>query len=231
MDAQDSKTQGTTATAPDPIGEPGPLGPKGTPGATAPDLEAEREEREAADDARDLIRRAQGPKGDGKASDLDAGEQMTAVEWFLSDEPVAVEHTVQINIGTPWQERWIDWTIRAVDTEILSRIRKEADGGNRRARRERERNPEPGADLAALQDANSRIVLAGTVIPDLREVARMKITAAGEPLHPDPDVPALMLLKHRFRNKPGLIDQLSNEIMGLSGYDDEDIREHQAGKA
>ena len=39
-----------------------------------------------------------------------------------------------------------------------------------------------------------------------------------------------MVLKHRFRRKPGLIDQLAGRIMDLSGYDEEDVREAEAAK-
>lgn len=183
----------------------------------------QRETRERAGVDRDLIRRAAGPEGDGKGSDLDIPEQITALDWFLSDAPVPVEYSFDINIGNPRDQRWVKWTIQAVDVDVLRRIRKDAEGP-RRTRRARVPGETPEVDQ---QEMSARIVVAGTIDPDLREVARMK----GAPEHPDPDVAAIQILKHRFQHKPGLIDQLSIEIMALSGYDDEDIREHAAGKA
>jgi hypothetical protein len=220
-------------------GMTGPIGPKGAEGVTGvasppgtgngadiepiQEAQEQREARERAETDRDLIRRAAGPEGDGKNGDLDIPEQITALDWFLSDAPAPVEYTFDINIGTPRDQRWIKWTIQAVDVDMLRRIRKEAEGP-RRARRQRQ----PGEPMEVdQQEMSARIVVAGTIDPDLREVARMK----GAPDHPDPDVPAIQILKHRFRHKPGLIDQLSLEVMSLSGYDDEDIREHMAGKA
>lgn len=183
----------------------------------------QREARERQQSDRDLIRRAAGPNGDGKGSDLELEEQMTALDWFLSDAPVAVEYTFDINIGNPRDQQWVSWTIRAVDVDVLKRIRKEAEGP-RRARRARQ----PGDAIEVdQQEMAARIVVAGTIDPDLHEVAKMK----GAPDHPDPDVAAIQILKHRFRHKPGLIEQLSLEVMSLSGYDDEDVREHAAGKA
>lgn len=187
------------------------------------EAQEQRESRERAGADRDLIRRAAGPEGDGKGSDLDVPEQITALDWFLSDAPVAVEYTFDINIGNPRDQRWVKWTIQAVDVDVLRRIRKEAEGP-RRTRRARQPGETPEVDQ---QEMSARIVVAGTIDPDLRGIARMK----GAPEHPDPDVAAIQVLKHRFRHKPGLIDQLSIEVMALSGYDDEDIREHAAGKA
>ena len=63
------------------------------------------------------------------------------------------------------------------------------------------------------------IVAAGTVEPDLQQIAAQM----GAPTI------AAMLLR-RFSHKPGLIGQISGEIMGLSGFDDEDVAEVEAGK-
>jgi hypothetical protein len=55
----------------------------------------------------------------------------------------------------------------------------------------------------------------------------------------DPDVEALArdrgmtpegLLQKQFRTKPGLIAQLSTQIMALSGFDDEDVRDALSAK-
>jgi hypothetical protein len=145
----------------------------------------------------------------------------SATEWFLSDEPLVSQKNVEINVGTDEAKRWITWTITSVDGEVLKRIRREGEsGGNRRQRRA------GGASEIDPQEANARIVVEGTISPDLAEVARRK----GLPETADPKYGAVQVLKHRLRDKPGLIDQLAGEIMSLSGYDEEDLRESLAAK-
>lgn len=140
---------------------------------------------------------------------LDGAEQNVALEWFLSDDPDDQDdltRTIEINVGKSDGEKWIPWTIRAVDLDTLRRIRKATI-----TRR--------GGDLDEVQ-ANLKIVVSGTVAPDLTEAAHaMHITTAEK------------ALQRRFRHKPGLLGQISGEIMALSGYDDEDVREVSAAKA
>lgn len=203
--------------------------------ATPDDVRVRQSEvREAQAEDRDLIRRAaahgsaqaeaQNSRQSQMAEELalSPDEQVSALDWFMQDEVIDAEQTIDLNIGTTRNRRWIAWTIRAVDTDVLKRIRRDAEGN--RARR---RGRTEGAGDIDPQEANLRIVLAGTIEPDLREICRMK----GAPEHVDPDVAPLQLLKHRFRTKPGLIDQIAGEVMSLSGYDEDDLREHMAGKA
>lgn len=171
---------------------------------------AEREER--GDDAPDrdgpeLIKAA---AADEKLSDA---EIISATEWFLTDDSEeSFTHTIQINVGPPDKEMWIEWTIEAVDLDTLKRIRKAAQGGTKAEKR---RNAAAG-ELDEVE-ANIRIVVEGTVAPDLRAIAN-------EARLVDPaDV-----LRRKFRRKPGLLGQISGEIMSISGYDDEDVREVDA---
>lgn len=205
--------------------------PEFQPEPASPDdiRRASVEARDAAADDRDMIRRAAAHgerSGDAKKGVTVEGpsvdEQMSALDWFMDDDSAPAVDEIELNIGTSRNRRWIDWTICAVDTDVLKRIRRDAEGN--RARR---RSRTPGETDIDPQEANLRIVLAGTLAPDLRDIAKRK----GAPEHVDPDVAPLQLLKHRFRQKPGLIDQLAGEIMSLSGYDEDDLREHLAGKA
>jgi hypothetical protein len=142
---------------------------------------------------------------------LDAEEQSIALDWFLSDEPDGSEsqtRTIEINVGSPTQEKWIPWEIRAVDLDTLRRIRRQA-MGNRAQRR-------TGGEIDEVA-ANLRIVVEGTVTPDLLQAAKtLGIADASE------------ALRQRFSRKPGLLGQIAGEIMSLSGYDDEDVREAAA---
>jgi hypothetical protein len=63
---------------------------------------------------------------------------------------------------------------------------------------------------------NARVVAAGTVYPDLTQLCRDKGIA-------DP----AMLVRMKFRRKPGLLIQLAGEVLTLSGFDDDDVRESQ----
>lgn len=140
---------------------------------------------------------------------LDGLEQNVALEWFLSDDPQDQEdltRTIEINVGKSDEEQWIPWTIRAVDLDTLRRIRKAT-----MARR--------GLGEFDEVQANLKIVVSGTVEPDLLAAAHQMHIATAE-----------KALQRRFRHKPGLLGQISGEIMALSGYDDEDVREVQAAK-
>lgn len=140
-------------------------------------------------------------------------EVMSAMEWFLSDDAdLSYTHTIQINVGPPTKEIWVEWEIQAVDLDTLKRIRKSAQGGTKAEKRRAQQTGELDE-----VEANIRIVVEGTVAPDLKEIARnARLTDPGE------------ALRRKFRHKPGLLGQLSGEIMSISGYDDEDVREVDA---
>jgi hypothetical protein len=156
---------------------------------------------------------------EGRTLEPEAVDEATA--WFLSDEEEEETELVQLNIGSAEEPRWINWTIRSVDAEVLRRIQR---SGQSRAQRRRG----GGMNVADvdMQEANVRIVVEGTVRPDLVQIAHKK----GVPESADPASAAITVLKHRFRRKPGLIDQLAGRIMDLSGYDEEDVREAEAAK-
>lgn len=152
---------------------------------------------------------------------MSAEQVDAATEWFLSDDEDPDTDYFEMNVGTPEEPRWIGWTIRSVDTEVLKRIRRQ--GENRSSRR---RGGGVGLGDIDPQEANARIVLEGTITPDLYEVAQKK----GVQNTADPSVGAMQVLKHRFRRKPGLIDQIAGRIMDLSGYNEDDLREAEAAK-
>lgn len=165
-------------------------------------MEAATKQEEQADEGREAVRTAAaGKKVSPEASNA-------AVDWFLSDDEPLTK-TIEFNVGDEQHERWIPWEIKPVDIDVLKRIRKSSN--DLRA----ERRGEGGFDE---MKANLKIVVAGTVKPDLREMAQARSVPAPEEA-----------LRLKFAQKPGLLNQISQSILALSGYDDADLRE--AGQA
>jgi hypothetical protein len=177
-------------------------------------------------DMPDIIREAVGvDPGTGQVPGIGEGEDpeeyIEALDWFLSEDPrdagVGMED-VKINIGTSTRPRYTSWTICTVDAEALNHIRQPPQRS--RASRRAEAAGEMPQQEASL--VNAKIVLAGTLKPDMREAARRRGLLTGQEV--DPSKACLELLRWRFRNKPGLVDQLAGEILALSGYDEEDVK-------
>ena len=161
-----------------------------------------------SDDDADVIAAAASKKK------LSANETEDALAWFLSDEDQDFTQEISLNVGSHTEPKWITWEIRPVDLDTLRRIRRQAQAAVSRSNRR-------AGQVGEIDEveANIRIVLEGTAKPDIVEIAREK-----------GDVDPADTLKRRFRHKPGLIGQISGEIMSISGYDDEDVREVDAAK-
>jgi hypothetical protein len=140
-------------------------------------------------------------------------EVVDATDFLLDDDPdndAPLEDTVELNVGTPAKPVWMKWTIRAIEEDTLAQInRMGAANVNRQQRRQRSK----AVDTTM---TNARVVAAGTVYPDLTQLCRDKGIA-------DP----AMLVRMKFRRKPGLLIQLAGEVLTLSGFDDDDVRESQ----
>ena len=134
-------------------------------------------------------------------------EASSALEWFLSEEPEEDEqqtHTIELNVGVGDQQHWITWIVRPIDSDELRRIQRQTANLRRRGRQD---------DLAVDQLGNLKVIVAGSVDPDIQALAE------GQGKQPE------ALLLKRFIKKPGLIAQLAGQIMSLSGFDDEDVRD------
>lgn len=153
-------------------------------------------------EGQDLI---QAVAADRSLSDV---ERADALDWFMSDDNESFTHVMQLNVGNPKKANWRDWEIRPIDMDTLRRIRKQST--TKGARR---------GDIGDLDEVeiNLRIVVEGTVTPDLKVAAKNKGII-------DP----ADALSHRFRMKPGLVGQIAGEIMSISGYDEADVREVEA---
>lgn len=168
--------------------------------------------------------------GSGAVKDgtLSPTAESEALKWFLSTTEIPATIKLDVNVGTPHEKQIITWTLRAIDSDTLKKARKMSEEGSRSVRRARATGQAPEIDGA---EANARILVAGSADPDFYMAARTLMAATpGSQAHPDPDTDAVMLLRNRLGHKPGLIDQLAMEVLSLSGYDDEDIVEHAAGK-
>ena len=112
---------------------------------------------------REAVRRA----SEGRPLEPEAVDDATA--WFLSDEEEEETEDMQLNIGSAEQPHWINWTIRSVDADVLRRIQR---SGQSRAQRRRGAAV-TGADVDA-QEANARIVVEGTIKPNLARDRRQE---------------------------------------------------------
>jgi hypothetical protein len=139
-------------------------------------------------------------------------EVTSALEWFLSEEPdeeAEPTHVIEINVGVGDNPKWVQWIVRPVDSDELRRIQRTTSALRRRGRQD---------DLAIDQLGNLKVIMAGSVDPDVEALARSR------------GVTPEALLQTQFRRKPGLIAQLANQIMALSGFDDEDVRDALSAK-
>jgi hypothetical protein len=152
--------------------------------------------------------------------DITEEEQADATAWLLSsfdgNEDPAVQHLL-LNVGSREAPKKIRWAVKAIPREAIAKIRQQAEG-NRQQRR-------AGANLGVLGDpeaafrGNLRVVLAGTVEPDVRALAAQR------------SVPPEVFLEQSFENKGGYIDFLAGEILELSGYTDEGVEDAVVARA
>ena len=175
--------------------------------STTPDI------RVAEDGDRPTGEQAVRAAASGKVRDPEVAD--AALDWLLSDEPEEEDDSLplELNVGgtREGEQKWITWVIQPVDGEVIRRIRRQSSSG-RAARRSGQQGGDD--DLA-----NRRIVVAGTREPNVTHAAQQRDIA-------DPAT----LIEAKFRRKPGLVQQLVVEILSLSGYDDDDVREVQASR-
>lgn len=153
------------------------------------------------------------------AKRLSEEQKIDALAWLLQDEEDTDEVATQnwqFNVGTEDAPVWIDWTIRALDSDTMNALRQQArtEGTNRSQRRAGR-----GDDNFDVTLFNLRMVAAATLSPDLVVAAETKGVAAADPLYGP-----VLLLRRRFAPKPGIVDQIAGKVMLLSGYDEEDLR-------
>jgi len=139
-------------------------------------------------------------------------EAVSATEWFLSEDPEEDEnqtHTIELNVGVGDQEQWVRWVVRPVDSDELRRVQRQTNVLRRRGRQD---------DLAIDQLGNLKVIIAGSVDPDIEAIAAQKGKQPEQ------------VLLDQFSKKPGLIAQIAGQIMALSGFDEEDVRDALSAK-
>jgi len=149
-----------------------------------------------------------------KPERMDAGVQQSALDWFISAEPIGGKDggvtSVRLNVGTEDEPQWIDWRLRPIELDTLRSIRKRA-ANTREARR-----------TGSIDEfrVNLEIVAASTVEPDLYKAA--EAMGEGDPVE---------TLRHRFYNRPGYITQLAGKVLTASGFDEDDVQDTTQVKA
>lgn len=143
-----------------------------------------------------------------KPEKLDAAVQQSALDWFISSEPIGGKGggvtSVRLNVGSEETPRWIEWKLRPIELDSLRSIRKRA-ANTREARRT--------GNIDEFR-VNLEIVAAATVEPDLRAAA--EALGSGDPVE---------TLRQRFYNRPGYITQLAGKVLTASGFDEEDVQD------
>jgi hypothetical protein len=164
----------------------------------------------------DLI--AEAAQNGGKMSEDDAAD---ALELFFKAEGEdaradAEPQWLKVNVGTAAEPKRVRWLIQPVDDTEITRIR---DGARTKGTRAQRRNGTADVDEGLVA---RRIVVLGTVTPDFKELAkRLNLVDPAD---------AVSAYFKKF-GKTGLITQLSGEILGLSGWDDEAIQEMEVEAA
>lgn len=197
---------------------------------TEPDADLSQQLDERLEERADLAEALKVAGEHGANSKMPApseDQQIDALDYFLAADTPDEGGVLRVDVGVPGDPKVIYWRIKAVDSETLRMIRQTSQG-NRRMRRSRV----PGEPEIDNQEANARIVVAGSVYPDFNEIVRLKMENVGEKQQiPDPLAAGVLVLKNRLRHRPGLIDQISEHILVLSGFDEDAVQHHAVGKA
>lgn len=149
-----------------------------------------------------------------------------ALAWFLEeggDERPTESDDFHLNFGGPVDDDgngldatnppvWVPWSITGLDDKVIDDARKASTRGNRNQKRR-------GDGEVDETEVARRLVFAGTVSPDVPAYGKRRQLV-------DPaDV-----VRSMFKRKPGLVLQVSGRILNFSGYDENDVREVEAGK-
>lgn len=147
--------------------------------------------------------------------DINSQMQADATAWFLSDNPEEVAFDwIKLNVGGPrgsGREKDVPFKIGSLPRERINEIRRESERMNAR-----------GAMEVDAGEANLKIAVEGLLVPNISGDPAMR-KVRGQQYQDPADA-----LRARFAHKDGLIDQIANKIVELSGYDDKDVMEVRA---
>lgn len=150
---------------------------------------------------------------DGEATDLPVADALDyLVGAFQDPDSAVVTRVLRVNVGAPQTPKIVRWTIRSISGARIRKIQEDARAEARRVKGQEGTN--------AVFAGNLRIVVEGTVDPDLRAGAsRFQVADPAD------------FLEVALQSKQGLIDQISGAILTLSGYDEDDVNDEMEAKA
>lgn len=157
--------------------------------------------------------------------DAAAEDVMDATQWLLgsfNETLPPLQYALLVDVGTPSHPRKIRWVLTSIEREVVEKIQHDAmPQGNRNSRR---LGTAPlqmtKADRERQQTAQLRIIIEGTVSPDLSAATKQTGVAAKEEF-----------LREALKRQPGLVEQLANAVLRLSGYDDELLQDDTEARA
>lgn len=157
-------------------------------------------------------------KAAAKSEKLEGEEVQDALEVFFAEEgdEDAVDSEpkpLKVNVGSTKKPRYVRFIVNPIDEDVIKDIRKRSRTGTKAQIRRGE--GEVDENLVA-----RRIVAKATVEPDFKALAgRLGIRTGADD--------AVQAYFRKFK-KTGLILGISGEILGLSGYDEDDVSELDA---
>lgn len=150
--------------------------------------------------------------------DLTDRQAMDATDWFLSSEEEEDGwKDFDLNVSNGDVKKWVRFRVQASTRERIDQIRDQNTMTVLDAKGVEEKKPDgPAISL--------RTAVEGLVRPDLSKPEARRVR--GQDYMDPADA-----LAARFAHKPGLIDQIAGQVIAVTGYDDEDMREVAAGKS
>jgi hypothetical protein len=151
-----------------------------------------------------------------------------ATEWLLAsfrDELPALTHTLELNVGSPSAPKMIKWRITSVDREVIDKLTDQVMPTNRAMKRAGGASAKEQAD--AQWRLNLKLVVAGTIDPDIRGALTQTAPGPGQPHLADPE----FFVERAFRMNSGLVQQVASAILTLSGYDEDNVSDVVEGAA
>jgi hypothetical protein len=188
-------------------------GEEAAPGGHLAELGRKAREMRESDDSDVLIvdddaleAREAAASGNASEDDWDS-----VTEWLLGDTVEAMTRKLSIRVGgTDDEPRMMPWIIKAIPIDVIRMAERDATGNQQGQQRRRRPAGAPRYDELK---ANLRVIVEGTVKPDLKQAAQEAGIA-------DPTV----LLQRRLAMRVGVVAQIAGEIMSLSGFDESDVQ-------
>lgn len=153
-----------------------------------------------------------------------------ATEWLLAsfrDEVGLQTHTLRLNVGSLGTPKWLEWQVSAVEREVIDRLRDETLPSQNRAMRRQGAALTEKERQEAQWKLDVKLVVAGTIKPNIREALVQTAPGPGLPHLASPE----LFVEQAFRRNSGLVSQIAGAILTLSGYDEDNVSDVIEGAA